>query len=188
MRCGAIRDAGGSGPPEHVSRQLERSFDLGFARDLVREVYADTGPPAIHPVIFFTRQLILVCEGRRSERQLMQVVADRLSLRWYLGDDLTELLPDHSSLTRSRDRYGLETFRPCFEVMVGQCLHAGVVWGKALYSTPPRSRPMLPSTPSTLRFAVEAHVSTLFAAAEVEEPGDDNENGEGPTPLPVPVR
>ena len=32
-------------------------------------------------------------EGLRSERQLMQVVADRLSLRWYLGYDLTSRCP-----------------------------------------------------------------------------------------------
>jgi hypothetical protein len=33
---------------------------------------------------------------------MMEVVADRLSLRWYLGYDLTEGLPDHSSLIRIR--------------------------------------------------------------------------------------
>jgi transposase len=55
--------------------------------------------------------LILFFEGLRSERQLMQVVADRLSLRWYLGYDLSEPLPDHSSLSRIRERYGLDVFR-----------------------------------------------------------------------------
>ena len=34
----------------------------------------------------------------------MRVVSDRLSLRWYLGYDLHEPLPDHSSLTRIRER------------------------------------------------------------------------------------
>ena len=46
-------------------------------------------------------------EGIRSERPLMEVAADRLSIRWYLGYDLHEPLPDHSSLTRIRERYGL---------------------------------------------------------------------------------
>src|SRR3990172_6761288 len=66
-------------------------------------------------------QLVMFFEGLRSERQLMQVVADRLSLRWYLGYDLTEPLPDHSSLTRIRDRYGLAVFRRFFETIVEQC-------------------------------------------------------------------
>jgi hypothetical protein len=82
------------------------------------------------PVVFFKLQLILFFEGLRSERQLMQVVADRLSLRWYLGYDLTEPLPDHSSLTRIRERYGLAVFRRFFEAIVEQCIHAGLVWGE----------------------------------------------------------
>jgi hypothetical protein len=40
-----------------------------------------SGDPSIDPVVFFTRQLILFFEGLRSERHLMHVVADRLSLR-----------------------------------------------------------------------------------------------------------
>src|SRR5712691_11762980 len=38
----------------------------------------------------------------RSKRQLMRHAADRLSVLWYLGYDLGEPLPDHSSLTRFR--------------------------------------------------------------------------------------
>ena len=68
-------------PPDHFSRHLERSLDLSFVRDLVREAYAGSGRPSIDPVVFFTLQLILFFEGVRSECQLMQIVADRLSLR-----------------------------------------------------------------------------------------------------------
>jgi hypothetical protein len=44
-------------------------------------------------------QLILFFEDLRSERRFMEAAADRLSLRWYVGYDLHELLPDHSSLS-----------------------------------------------------------------------------------------
>ena len=57
------------------------------------------------------------------------MVADRLSLRWYLGYDLTEPLPDHSSLTLIRERYGLDVFRRLFEAIVEQCIVAGLVLG-----------------------------------------------------------
>jgi IS5 family transposase len=40
----------------------------------------------------------------RSERLLMHLAADRLSVRWYVGYNLDEPLPDHSSLTRIRER------------------------------------------------------------------------------------
>src|SRR4051794_25263935 len=82
--------------PDHFYRHLERTLDLGFVRDLVREAYADSGRPSIGRVVFFKRQLILFFEGLRSGRQLMQVGAGRLSLGWYLGCDLTECLPDHA--------------------------------------------------------------------------------------------
>src|SRR5258708_23372153 len=69
----------------------------------------------------------------RSARLLMRHVADRLSVRWYLGYDFGEDLPDHSSLTRIRDRYGVATFRCFFEAIIAQCQEAGLVWGKQLY-------------------------------------------------------
>ena len=48
----------------------------------------------------------------------MRVAADRLSVRWYLGYDLHEPLPDHSNLTRTRERFGLPIFRRFFEEIV----------------------------------------------------------------------
>jgi len=39
-------------------------------------------------------------------------------------------LPDHPSLTRIRERFGLEVFRRFFERVVEECFHAGLVWGK----------------------------------------------------------
>src|SRR3954467_8234929 len=116
-------------PADHFYRHLERTLDLGFVRVLVRDAYADVGRPSIDPVVFFKLQLILFFEGLRSERQLMQVVADRLSLRWYLCYDLSEPLPDHSSLTRIRERYGLEIFRRFLERVVDLWQEAGLVWG-----------------------------------------------------------
>lgn len=87
-------------PPEHFYRHLERTLDLAFVRDLVRAAYAEVGRPSIDPVVFFTLQLVLFFQGVRSERQLLRRVGDRLSLRWYVGYELTEALPEHSSLTR----------------------------------------------------------------------------------------
>ena len=81
-------------------------------------LYAGVAGLSVDPVVFFKLQLVTFFEDIRSERQLMGVVSDRLSLRWYLGYDLFEPLPDHSSLTRIRERYGLEVFRRFFERIV----------------------------------------------------------------------
>src|SRR5215218_9491080 len=160
-------------PPDHFYRLLERSLDLSFVRDLVKGTYADIGRPSIDPVVFFRLQLILFFEGFRSERHLLRAVADRLSLRWYLGYDLTEPLPDHSSLTRIRDRYGLDVFHRFFEAIVAQCVQAGLVWGQELYvdSTDVAANAALDSLRP--RFAVEAHLARLFAAADEDRDDDD---------------
>ncbi len=102
-------------PNDNFYRRLEERIDLSFVRELVLPLYANGGRHSIDPVVFFKLQLVLFFENLRSERQLMEVVADRLSLRWYVGYDLHEPLPDHSSLTKIRERYGLEVFRNFFE-------------------------------------------------------------------------
>jgi transposase len=177
---------------DHFYRHLERSLDLGFVRDLVRDTYADIGRPSIDPVVFFKLQLIFFFEGLRSERQLLQVVADRLSLRWYLGYDLTEPLPEHSSLSRIRERYGLTVFRRFFETIVEQCLAAGLVWGQELYIDATKVAANASLASLHPRFAVEAHLAQLFAATDDDGEGSDGSggpDGEGggdePAELPV---
>ena len=156
-------------PPNHFYRHLERTLDLAFVRDLVRDTYAELGRPSIDPVVFFKLQLILFFEGLRSERQLMRVVADRLSLRWYLGYDLTETAPrplqpdphpralragglppllrgDRRAVPRGGVGLGRGAVSSTATEVDGQCLD--------LDSLQPR-------------FAVEAHLARLFAATEM---------------------
>jgi transposase len=120
-------------PEDHHYRRLETRLDLSFVRELVAPLCAKGGRPSVDPVVFFKLQLVMLFEHIRSERQLMGVVSDRLSLRWYLGYDLFEPLPDHSSLTRIRERYGLSVFHRFFERIVEECIEAGLVWGEELF-------------------------------------------------------
>src|SRR5262249_24772693 len=115
-------------PADHFYRHVDRTLDLAFVRALVHDRYTvGPGRPSIDPVVFLKLQLVMFCEGIRSERQLLRLAADRLSVRWFLGFNLDEPLPDHSSLTRMRTRYGPEVFRRFFEVIVEQCQQAGLV-------------------------------------------------------------
>ena len=120
-------------PEDHFYRRLEARLDLSFVRELLEPLYAKGGRPSVDPVVFFKLQLVMFFEDLRSERQLMRAVSDRLSVRWYLGYDLFEPLPDHSSLTRIRERFGLEVFRRFFERIVEECAEAGLVWGEELF-------------------------------------------------------
>ncbi len=194
-------------PGDHFYRHLEQSLDLSFVRKFVQETYASKGRPSIDPVVFFKLQLVMFFEGIRSERQLMRQAADRLSIRWYIGSDLGEPLPDHSSLTRIRERYGVDIFRRFFEAIVEQCQQEKLVWGKELYldSTQVNANADLDSL--TPRFAVEAreviqaHLAALFAREdaqhEQQEASGDGANRSqidatssvaiDPAPLPLPV-
>ncbi len=161
-------------PADHFYRHLETKLDLSFVRDLVRPAYADIGRPSIDPVVFFKLQLVMFFEGLRSERQLIATASLNLAHRWYLGYALDESLPDHSSLTRIRQRYGLAVFRRFFEAIVAQCVAAGLVWGEELYLDATKVHANAAMDSLQPRFAVEAHLAQLFAQ---EEPGGDGDDG-----------
>jgi transposase len=120
-------------PADNFYRQLEGKLDLSFVRDLVRDLYGEIGRRSIDPVVFFKLQLIAFFEGITSERRLMETAQLNLAHRWYLGYDLDEPLPDHSSLSKIRSRYGVETFQRFFERIVQLCMEAGLVEGDELY-------------------------------------------------------
>jgi transposase len=165
---------------EHFYRRLEATLDLSFVRELVAPLYAKSGRPSVDPVVFFKLQLVMFFENLRSERQLMGVVADRLSLRWYLGYDLFEPLPDHSSLTRIRERYGLSVFRCFFERIVQECIDAGLVWGKELFfdATKVEANASIGSTRSRslVEGRLEEHLTETFPG---EVPSDPDEGRPG---------
>src|SRR5947209_8770817 len=156
-------------PQDHFYRHLEGTLDLSFVREFVQETYAGKGRPSIDLVVFFKLQLVMFFEGIRSERQLMRHAADRLSVLWYLGYDLNEPLPDHSSLTRIRERYGVEVFRRFFEAIVEQCQQEKLIWGKELSIDSTQVNATADLDSLTPRFAVEtpaamqSHLAALFA-------------------------
>jgi transposase len=177
-------------PQDHFYRHLERSLDLSFVREFVQITYAGGGRPSIDPIVFFKLQLVMFFEDIRSERLLMRHAADRLSIRWYVGYDLNETLPDHSSLTRIRKRYGVDVFRRFFEAIVEQCQQADLVWGRELYIDSTKVQANASRDSVKPRFAVEAHLSMLFsdqaekAIGEAEQGEQDASQVESASPQP----
>jgi transposase len=154
-------------PKSHFYRHLERTLDLAFVRDLAADCYASGGRPSIDPVVFFKLQLVMFFEGIRSERKLIEIASLNLAHRWYLGYNLDEPLPDHSSLSKIRTRLGLPVFRRFFAVIVEQCVTAGLVWGKELIfdATKVRANASMDSLRPVLRLVVDDHLAALAGAA-----------------------
>src|SRR5215218_10305236 len=166
-------------PTDHFYRHLETKLDLSFVRDWTRGLYAERGRPSIDPVVFFKLQLIMFFEGIRSERQLVATASLNLAHRWYLGYALDEPLPDHSSLTRIRQRLGIDIFQRFFEKVVDLCQEARLVWGSELYfdATKVEANAGIPSLVPRFYYEATTHVADLFAddatATSPAIPGDD---------------
>jgi transposase len=166
-------------PRDNFYRRLEERIDLSFVRELVLPLYARGGRHSIDPVVFFKLQLVLFFENLRSERRLMEVVADRLSLRWYVGYDLHEPLPDHSSLTKIRERYGTKIFRNFFERIVEMCVEAGLVRGEVLFFDATKVEADAAVDSLAPRWFVEAHLSDLFDEDDDHHEGEEERQGTG---------
>ena len=104
-------------------------------------------------------------EGIRSERKLVETASLKLAHRRYLGYALDERLPDHSSLTRIRQRLGVEIFQRFFERVVDLCQGAGLVWGKELFfdATKVEANAALDSLGPRFYHEAKAQVAGLFA-------------------------
>src|SRR3954469_19109069 len=92
--------------------------DAGFDRyveDLCREHYADrAGRESIPPGTYFRMLFVGYFEGFDSQRAIAWRCADSLSLRAFLGIPLSEATPDHSSLTKIRQRLPLDVHERVF--------------------------------------------------------------------------
>jgi len=155
-------------PEDNFYRQVERSIDLSFVRELANEFYSNIGRPSIDPVVFFKLQLIAFFEGVRSERQLMETVNLNLAHRWFIGYDLDDVVPDHSSLSKIRERYGLKAFQLFFEHIVELCIEAGLVWGEELYfdSTKVQANASINGMVDRANFEAQQHLDQLFEQLE----------------------
>jgi len=173
-------------PGTSFYRMLEAKLDLTFVRTLAREHYEEMGRPSIDPIVFFKLQLVMFFEGLRSERQLVYVAADRLSVRWYLGYDIDEPLPDHSSLTRIRQRLGLPIFERFFDHITELCEQAGLIKGDELIFDGTQVRANAAMDSLEPRWAVEAraHLRDLFAEEDGKGDGSNRADFSPPTPEP----
>ncbi len=173
-------------PKDNFYRHLEQVLDLSFVRGWVNECYAERGRPSVDPVVFFKLQLIMVLEGIRSERQLLEHASLNLAHRWYVGYNLDEPLPDHSTLTRIRQRLGLPIFRRFFDEIVQLCQDAGLIWGEELIfdATKVRANAALDSVVPRFKEVVDDHLVELFTSDDETEapPGDDTWQREASPP------
>ena len=110
----------------------EADFDP-FVESICEEHYHDRmGRPSIPPGTYFRMLLVGYFEGIGSQRGIAWRCADSLSLREFLGVPLGEDTPDHSSLTRVRDRLPLAVHLAVFQFVLEVADEKGLLKGKTV--------------------------------------------------------
>ena len=132
MHCLTIEDLV---PAEHFLRKLNAAVDFSFIYDEVRELYcANNGRPGIDPVVLVKYLLVGYLYGIESERRIEQEIQVNMAYRWFLGLDIDERVPDHSTISQNRRRRfkGENLYRHLFERVLAICIETGLVDGKLI--------------------------------------------------------
>lgn len=80
--------------------------------------------------MFFKLILVGYIENLNSDRKIIEHARMRLDILFFIGYDIDEELPWHSTLSRTRDLYGEEVFKDLFKNVLSLCVHKGMVGGK----------------------------------------------------------
>lgn len=118
-----------------LDQALEANDFPRQVRELCRPCYAEPeegGRPGIDPVVYFKMLLVGFFENIASERAIAARCADSLSIRQFLHYDLTEVTPEHSSLSVIRTRLEVEVFQQVFALVLAALKKHKLVKGKKL--------------------------------------------------------
>jgi transposase len=109
---------------------LNSSLDLGYLYRDTKRFYGTEGQQSIDPIVFYKILLVGYLNNINSDRALLRYCADSLSIRLFLGYDLEEQLPYHSTISRTRQLYGEDVFLKLFQQVLKLCIDKGMVRGK----------------------------------------------------------
>ena len=114
---------------------MSRVLNLSWLRTEVRSCYAadGAGRPGVDPEVAIRLMLAGFLLGIVHDRRLMREAQVNIAIRWFAGFGLHEVLPDHSSLTRIRQRWGEDLFRQVFSRTVQSCVAAGIAKGEVVH-------------------------------------------------------
>jgi transposase len=118
---------------DHPLRRVAQAVDFSFVREEVASHYGRNGNESVDPVILMKMMFLLFYDNVASERELMQIIPERLDYLWFLGYGLDDEIPDHSVLSKARARWGKEVFERLFVRTIEQCVQAGLVSGDKLH-------------------------------------------------------
>src|SRR5690554_153049 len=162
--------------PEHnFYRRLQSVLDLNYLYALTKDFYGDSGQKSIDPIVFFKFCLVGYLENLTSDRKLIEHCAMRLDILFFLGYDIDEELPWHSTISRTRQLFPEDVFETVFSNVFKLCVEAGMVSGhtQAVDSAPVKANASMDSLELKVpEEELEAHLRKLrhISAADKEKP------------------
>lgn len=148
-------------PEGNFYRRLKQELDLNFLYERTKGYYGESGQKSIDPVVFFKLCLIGYLENLISDRQLIEHCSMRIDILYFLGYDIDEPLPWHSTLSRTRQLYPESLFEQVFNTILEQCISKGMVSGKiqAIDSAPVKANASMDSLELKVPLeSLEAHL------------------------------
>jgi len=125
-------------PKNNFYRRLKSAIDLDFLYPLTKGYYGNSGQKSIDPVVFFKLCLVGYLENIISDRQLIEHCFMRMDILFFIGYDIDEELPWHSTISRTRKLYPESVFEQVFTKVFSLCVEKGMVGGhtQAIDSAP----------------------------------------------------
>lgn len=117
-------------PDDNFYKILKKNLNLNFIYKETKSVYSHTGRPGLDPVVFFKMLLVGYLENICTDRKLEREFQNRLDLRFFIDHDLGDIIPDHSTICKTRKRIPREVFDKVFDHILKMCVDAGLVEGK----------------------------------------------------------
>lgn len=117
-------------PEDNFYRRLKTNLDLSFLRQATKNYYGKEGQQSIDPEVFFKLILVGYIENLNSDRKIVNHAHMRLDILFFIGYDIDEELPWHSTLSRTRQLFGEEIFLELFKKVLSLCVSKGMVSGK----------------------------------------------------------
>ena len=114
-------------PETNFYRRLKAVLHLDFLYKDTRCYYVSSGQSSIDPVLFFKLCLVGYLENIISDRKLITHCSMRLDILYFLGYDIDERLPWHSTISRTRQLFPESVFEAVFVHVLEICLGKGMV-------------------------------------------------------------
>ena len=117
-------------PEDNFYRRLKDLLDFNFLYKRTSVYYGKEGQKSLDPLVFMKLMLVGYLENLNSDRRIISTAKLRLDILYFIGYNLDEELPWHSTLSRTRQLYGQEVFTEVFRAVLKQCIDKGMVAGR----------------------------------------------------------